>query len=253
MKNLLFTVCGRGGSKGVKNKNIRPFLGMPLFKYTLAAIKVFKEHYSEFNCFTVVSTDSQEFKDLLREMQGDIFLVNRAENLAEDTTPKMYVISDALLKSEEYFGIKFDAVVDLDITSPIRTPEDIYQCIEKLKDEIEVVFSVTHARRNPYFNMVCRKDDKIQKVLDSNFTARQQAPQMYDMNASIYAYAREALLRQIKTPLNLRCDIVEMPDTGIVDIDNEGDFELMELLFTYFAEKNEKVKEIMNNAELMTH
>ena len=42
--NILFTICARSGSKGVKNKNIREFNGLPLVTYTLAAYKIFLEN-----------------------------------------------------------------------------------------------------------------------------------------------------------------------------------------------------------------
>ena len=63
---------------------------------------------------------------------------------------------DSLNKAEEAFGMKFDMVVDLDITSPLRTVQDVKNAIDRKRQrpEVDVVYSVAPSRRNPYFNMV---------------------------------------------------------------------------------------------------
>ena len=84
------------------------------------------------------------------------------------------------------------------------------------------------------------------RVLDSNFTSRQQAPQMYDMNASIYVYKRSFLLnKNTKSPIQGKNGIIEMFDTGIIDIDNAEDFELMEHMAIYMREHFDEYKNIL--------
>ncbi len=80
--------------------------------------------------------------------------------------------------------------------------------------------TVAAARRNPYFNQLKRTEHGFKKVVESNFTARQQAPEIFDMNASIYAY-RPEYLRAGKGVLDGYCEAVEMDDTGILDLDHE--------------------------------
>ena len=67
------------------------------------------------------------------------------------------------------------------------------------------------------------------QLFASNFTARQQAPEIYDMNASLYAYSPE-FLKSGKGVLDGYCECIEMYDTGVLDLDHEIDFELMEVI-----------------------
>jgi len=249
---LLFTVCGRAGSSGVKSKNIRPFLGVPLFEYTLAAISSFiesnKEKYEDIFC--VVSTDSENFIEQVKARENKKFyIINRNAELSLNATPKMHVIKDALETVEKKSGQKFDLIIDLDITSPIRTIKDIQDAIDKKIGNVktDVVFSVTDARRNPYFNMVKQDGLFVTKVIDNSYTARQQAPKVFDMNASIYVYGRSFLLSGVKSPLDGRADIIEMPDTGVLDIDSERDFELMQVIAKWVFDNNIEYRASLQN------
>ena len=247
MTNILFTICGRAGSKGCKNKNIRKFLGKPLFEYSIQAIKSFNKEYDT-NYKIAVSTDSPEFIDMVETNHKEIFVINRDEKLAGDTIGKIDVIRDATIKAEEYFDEKYDFVVDLDITSPIRTIQNIKEAIDLAQDgsEYDCVFSVVKSRRNPYFNMIKFENGVYSRVLDSNFTSRQQAPQMYDMNASIYVYKNSFLLDEnTHSPIQGKNGIIEMFDTGIIDIDNPEDFEIMEHMAVYMKEHFEEYNKVL--------
>lgn len=89
--NILFTICGRAGSKGIKNKNIRNFLGYKLPLYTLSAIDLYIRRHPENKCDIAVNSDSKELLDIL-SIKTDIYKIERNENLAGDMIPKMVVI-----------------------------------------------------------------------------------------------------------------------------------------------------------------
>ena len=127
---------------------------------------------------------------------------------------------------------KYDYVIDLDITSPLRKVSDIENIFNKeIETQSDVVFSVVLSRRNPYFNMVEKtKDDKIVFSKPLSFVRRQDAPEVYDMNASIYCYKRDTLADSTKVPFKEKIDIVVMKDTYVLDIDHEEDFSIMECL-----------------------
>ena len=249
MMKILFTLCGRAGSKGCKNKNIRNFLGHPLFYYSINAIEKYCEKYNvEYRI--CISTDSIDFINLIPKKRN-IFIVNRSAGLALDNTPKMAAIRDCAIKTKEQLDFDFDFVVDLDITSPIRTVDDIKNGISVFQTGIyDCVFSVTKARRNPYFNMVKCVNGIYSKALESNFTTRQQAPRMFDMNASIYFYKNDFLLDENNyTPLQKKFAIFEMMDTGIIDIDDDEDFAMMEIIANHLKDNYCNYFEIFDLSE----
>ena len=248
---ILFTLCGRAGSKGFKNKNLKSFLGKPLVYYSVAAIALYMEKYGKNQEIDVVlNTDSEDLIALIEAQKMiDIYVIRRSEELGGDSVPKVDVIKDCLLQMQERLNKKYDIVVDLDITSPLRTVEDVKAAIDKKisRDDTDVVYSVTNSRRNPYFNMVKEENNYFCKAIASKYTARQQAPVFYDMNASIYAYSADALYTKASNVFfNDGCDAVIMKDTGVLDIDSEDDFELMQIIGNYFYETDEKMKTIKN-------
>ena len=247
--NILFTLCGRAGSKGVKGKNARDFLEVPLVWYSMANIALYMEKYAgEDDIKIVLNSDSEPLKGLVRCVKDvPVTILHREESLAGDKVPKVAVILDSLIKAEEVFARKFDMVVDLDITSPLRTVQDVKNAIDRKKqrNDVDVVYSVAPSRRNPYFNMVKEENGFYCKAIPSNFTTRQEAPVFYDMNASIYAYSPDALRnKEHATFFNSNCDAVVMRDTGILDIDSEEDYELMQVIAKYLYDNDESYGEV---------
>lgn len=245
---ILFTICGRAGSKGIKNKNLRQFCGKSLVYYTVSAIDLYLKRHPEIECDIVVNSDSKELLKLVfnNELRA-VSQIVRDEKLSGDSIGKIAVVNDCLSQMENIKNCQYDMVIDLDITSPLRTVDDLEKVVEtKIKTGADVITTVTTARRNPYFNQVKRTDRGVKKVIESSFTARQQAPEIYDMNASIYAYKPE-FLRSGKGVLDGYCEIVEMYDTGILDLDHENDFELMEVIAKYLINKRYEFGEVYEN------
>ena len=245
---ILFTICGRAGSKGIKNKNLRKFCGKYLVYYTISVIDLYLKKHPDVEYDIVSNSDSMELLELI-ENNGmrKIEKIVRDESLAGDTVGKIAVINDCLEKMIKRTDSCYDMVVDLDITSPLRTVADLEKVIAlQLEKGADVTTTVATARRNPYFNQVKRTEHGVKKVIESNYTARQQAPEIFDMNASIYAY-NPKFLKSGKGVLDGYCEIVEMYDTGILDLDHENDFELMEVVAEYLFGKRECFKEVIEN------
>jgi CMP-N,N'-diacetyllegionaminic acid synthase len=250
--NILFTICGRAGSKGLKNKNLKIFMGKSLVYYTMSAIELYKEKNNGVDLFhTCLSTDSKDLIELVVKRNDECFIINRGEELAGDTVAKMAVIKDCLSKSDNYFGISHDIVIDLDITSPLRTIQVILNAVEYQKQHpyLDIVFSVTNSRRNPYFNMVKQNaDGTVSKICESDYTARQQAPDVFDMNASIYVYKSNFLKNNITNKIfDGKCGTIKMFDTAVLDIDSEEDFVLMEIIAKHIYKSKAKFNEIYYN------
>lgn len=246
--NILFTICGRAGSKGIKNKNIKDFCGYPLPFYTVSAIDLYKKKNPNINCDVVLNTDSKDLINIFSEnLNVKIDVIERKEELGLDNTPKIAVISNCLEVMKKRKDANYDMVVDLDITSPLRTVDDVNNLIEKkIESNADVVFSVTNSRRNPYFNMVKKGDNGYERVITSNFNARQEAPEIFDVNASVYAYSPK-FLESGKGIFDGRCDIIKMMDTAVLDLDHENDLELMQLIAEYLFDTKAEFSQVKEN------
>lgn len=246
--NILFTICGRAGSKGIKNKNMKEFLGFPLPFYTVSVIDLFIKLNPSLCCDIVLNTDSNDLINMFkRQVSLNVDIIHREAILARDNTPKLAVISNCLQIIQQRKKYEYDMVVDMDLTSPLRTVKDVSNLIKrKMISNVDVVFSVTEARRNPYFNMVKKTEDGYKRVIASDFNARQEAPEIYDMNASLYAYSPSFLMSG-KALFEGRCDVIKMLDTAVLDLDNENDFEFMQVIAAYLFEKYPDYLEVRKN------
>lgn len=252
--NILFTICARAGSKGVRNKNIRNFCGLPIVNYTLAAYSLFCEKFYDENDSIVlaINTDSKELIQQVDETNIDYYYIDRKVELAGDVVSKISVINDTLKRVEEITSKNYDYIVDLDLTSPLRTVMDIKKMVDLMNDsdEADIVYSVTDSRRSPFFNMVCKDEQGFfNTVIASDYVCRQQAPECFDMNASIYVYSRAYLMTE---KMGKRKALIwKMKDTGILDIDSETDLELMQVIGNYFFEHDEEYSEIQKKAAIL--
>jgi len=224
---VLCTICARGGSKGVKNKNIKEINGKPLIAYTIEQAKAsgLFEHI-------VISTDSDDIANIAKEYGAEIFFKRSAE-MASDTAGKLDVIKDAFRRSEEYYNERFDYLMDLDATAPLRSVEDVVQSFEQfIQDDNDNLITAMPGRRSPYFNLVeVNKEGKVylSKTLDEAIVRRQDAPKSYDMNASIYIWKRGVILNETSIFLE-KTGLYVMPEERSIDIDTELDYKFVEFM-----------------------
>jgi len=221
------TICARGGSKGVKNKNIRELVGKPLI-----ALSLEQARSSSLFDLIVVSSDSTEILDVARSHGADL-LVDRPPELASDTAAKLPAIRHCVAEAEQFFGKRFDVIVDLDATSPLRLVEDIQGAVDLLESKnVSNVITAAPARRSPYFNLVELDDGgvvRLSKPLEKPLVRRQDSPQCFDMNASIYVWKRSALF-DYPTVFNVDTRLFAMPEERSIDIDTELDFQIVEFI-----------------------
>ena len=216
--------------------------------YTLSALDLYLKKHPALQYDIVASSDSEALLKMLGENQmRKVELIERDPSLAGDIVGKIDVISNCLQIMEARKGCKYDVVVDVDLTSPLRRVVDLERLLEvHLEKKPDVTTTAAPARCNPYFDQVEQTEKGVKKVGKSNFTARQQAPKVYDMNASLYAYA-PAFLLSGKGVLDGYCEVIEMYDTGILELDEENDFELMEVIAEYLFKKHPDFAEIREN------
>ena len=234
MKHVLITVCGRAGSKGFRNKNLKTFCGKPLVYYTLSAAELFRRQRPDLAVDICLNTDSPELIDLVLRGYPEVAIIERPAELGLDTVPKMAVFQHSLHTMEERRGYEYDFHIDMDITSPLRRVQDLAAAVELFESEadLDLVMSAAPSRRNPYFNMA--KEDEAgyaKRVIENRNTARQQAPACFDINASLYVFARRFLVSNLASDLWAgKVRLYKMLDTGILDIDCEEDYIMMELI-----------------------
>ena len=116
---ILCTICVRGGSKSVKNKNIKLINNKPLIYYSIQQAK-------KSNLFEdiVISTDSKKIQNISKSFGVKNFFL-RPRFLSTSSAPKIPVIRHALYKAERHYKKKYDYIIDLDATSPLRLVDDM--------------------------------------------------------------------------------------------------------------------------------
>ncbi len=231
--NVLCTICARGGSKGLKRKALQPIYGKPLISYTVRQAiksKVFKE--------VVVSTDSKKIQKVAQKFGAKSWFL-RPKRFASDKSAKLPAIRHALIESERYFNKKFDICVDLDITSPLRNMTDIKNSLVKFirNKRCHNLISVCSAKKNPYYNMIEKNKNEYKMVRKKqNIFRRQDAPEVFEINASIYIFKRHVLLKNYNL-INKKTITYLMPRNRSADIDDVHDFNFVKLSI----KKNEKL------------
>lgn len=231
MKNLLITICARGGSKGIPGKNIKPLNGKPLIGYSIDLAKQVQLKYG--NVSIALSTDSEDIINVAKSY-GLYTDYKRPDYLSNDTVGKIDAIKDILVYTENKEHIRFEYLLDLDATSPLRNIDDIESAFAILESDSNAVnlFSVSDAGRSPYFNMVEKKENgyfaQVKKIQGDVFT-RQSAPKVYDMNASFYIYRRIFFDLGYKGAITDRSLIYKVPHICF-DLDHPIDFEIISFL-----------------------
>ena len=190
----LCTICARGGSKGVPNKNLRPLNGISLIERTVRQARA-----SGLFTGIAVSSDSQGILQAAMDAGADL-AVDRPAELATDQADK----------------------------SPA-----IVHCARQAEGR-GMVFSVTPSRRSPYFNMVETIGDgpaHLIKPLKEAVLRRQDAPKTYDMNASIYVWRRDVFFPDAPVFTD-DTRVFVMPEERSLDIDSELDWMIATFLAT---------------------
>lgn len=222
----LCTVCARGGSRGVPGKNLRELAGRPLVARSV-------DHALASGMFDVVavSSDDQGILDCAIAA-GAHEAVERPEELATDDVPRVAAIVHAVRTVEQRRATRFDVVVELPPTSPLRSPGDVVAVVELLETSgAPNVVTTTPAARNPYYNVLERRGEGVAlvKELDAAVSSRQLAPECFDMNDAAWAWRRDDLLSRPAT-LYPATAMHVMPAERSVDIDSELDLRIAELL-----------------------
>lgn len=225
---ILGTICARAGSKGIPGKNLKVLSGKPLILHTIDEAK-------KCNLLDdiIISTDSNEIAELGNKEGISVPFLRPAE-LSSDTAGKWEVFRHALLEYERSSNQKIDYLVDLDVSAPLKTSEDITSVIKFALDnpETDIIYCGYEPERNPYFTMVEINKEGNAELVKSTETAyirRQDAPKVYSLSAAVLVIKREAIL-QFKHWTEAKTKIFPLPRERAIDIDTGLDFKIVECL-----------------------
>lgn len=232
--SILTVICARGGSRGIPRKNVKLLNGRPLIGYTIEQAKKFS-----FADRIVVSTDDKEIKRIAENYGVEVPFL-RPARLATDRMSVVPVVIHATREAEKYWKEKYQIVVSLSPTGPLREVDDIRRAVKILVDtkNTNAVFSVTETNSNPYFNIYEINDEGyavLSKKTGKAILRRQEAPRAFLQNGSIYVVWKKILIEE-SDPFEKRTRIYTMPKERSVDIDTSLDFEIAE----FFMRRTEK-------------
>jgi CMP-N,N'-diacetyllegionaminic acid synthase len=215
----LAVIPARGGSKGLKNKNILPLSGKPLISYTIECAKQ-SIHVNH----TIVSTDSLEIAEISRKNEAEVPFIRPAE-FSSDTASSIDVLIHAVKEFEKGTGKRVANVILLQPTSPLRTTAQLNQAIELyLSNKQTPVVSVCESESHPYYlrkisgNSLVPYDDTVNKHL-----RRQDLETVYQLNGAIYITSRDFLIEHGLIYKDKVIPYVMSKQTSI-DIDDKYDF-----------------------------
>ncbi len=219
--NKLFKVLipARGGSKGLKNKNIRMLSSKPIIQYTIEEAN---------NIFDVkdifVSTDSSEIKEVAEKL-GILVPKLRPKSLSDDLTP----MKDVILHFLENVN-KLDYLVLLQPTSPFRKSKHILEAINEMDDKTDMVVSVCESKHNPYWNLFEEtKSGVLKKSKKGNYYRRQDVPKVYLYNGAIYIIKVDSMIKNRNLNFkNVKKYLMDWKSS--IDIDTEEQLQYAEFI-----------------------
>jgi CMP-N,N'-diacetyllegionaminic acid synthase len=223
LKNTLFLITARGGSKGIPGKNIKLLHNKSLINYSIDLAREFVS--DEYIC---VSTDSAEISKVAENNGLHVPFVRPAE-LATDTAGSYEVIKHALHFYEDKLAI--DKIVLLQPTTPFRLKKQVADCISTYTKDCDMVVSVNTTKANPYQLLYIENQQGfIEKVIKgTDFERRQDLPKVFQINGAVYVYNVQSLKDKHIRDFN-KIRHYEMPELNSLDIDEPLDWLWAEFL-----------------------
>jgi CMP-N-acetylneuraminic acid synthetase len=226
-KKVLAITLARGGSKSVPNKNIKKILGKPLIYYTIK--EVLKSKYVD---DYIVSTDSKKISEVAKKYGAKVPFL-RPKNISNDKSAPQDALIHALNKYEKLTKIKFDYIIEIMCTNPLKNHQDIDLCIKKLDvTKSDTVISVQRLFDHHPIRIKKIKNDRIKDfILKENERTRRQdlKPHAFIRNGSIYAISRKTLVKHRSKVGKISRPYI-MPDHRSINIDEKIDFYIAELM-----------------------
>lgn len=228
--NILGVVGARSGSKGIRDKNIRPLLGKPLMAWVIEAGK--KSKYID---RLILSTDSQKYARIGKSLGIEVPFI-RPPEFATDGADDISYLTHAVWWLEKNEGWRADIIVRLIPTTPLAKTESIDECIKLLIDDPKATSARTikPAQKHPY-KLWRIEGDELKPFVPKKITGydepsnmpRQALPPAYS-HVDVIAVRYNTLMQEsLLTGKRIRYHMI---DKESIDIDTEADFSLAEIL-----------------------
>jgi N-acylneuraminate cytidylyltransferase len=223
-ERVIAVVPARGGSKSVPGKNIRALGGKPLLAWSIDVAR----QVSEIDRI-IVSTDDEPIASVGRDFGAEVYA--RPAHLATDEALVIDALKDLLrtLRSE---GEKPDWVVLLEATCPLRSVEDVRDCLKlAASGDYDSVATFKDAELNPH--RAWRIVAGVPEVFIEGaipWLPRQKLPKAYQLNGAVYVFRADFLAQEAKSLLVGKLGAVLMPRERSHDIDDSVDFTIVEAL-----------------------
>ncbi len=180
-QKILALIPARGGSKGIKNKNIIDLCGKPLISYTIEAAL-----NSKYIDNVIVSTDSSDIANIAVQYGAEVPFL-RPQALATDTSKTI----DAVLHAITYLKNKnrdYDVLVLLQPTEPLRDCTDIDNALTIFfKNNYNSLVSVSPVTDSPILIRTINNNNELKHLINCNSTIRRQdMKSYYVINGCIY-------------------------------------------------------------------
>ena len=214
-KTFLAIIPARGGSKRLPRKNILDLCGKPLISWSIeAALK------SKYISKVVVSSDDEEILNISSNFGADI--IKRPYELANDTATTFDAIKHTIDNLEKY-----DYIILLQPTSPLRNEKHIDEAIELLEEkQADAIVSVCEMDHSPLWSNTLPKDGNMNNFLrDEVLNKRSQdLEKYYRVNGAVYICKTDKLLENKSFFLKDNIFAYIMDRKSSIDIDEEIDF-----------------------------
>lgn len=220
---FLAIIPARGGSKGIKDKNIIELDGKPLLAHSIQA-----GLNSKYIDKVVVSTDSKIISKIAKKYGAEVPFI-RPEYLASDTAKTIDTVIHCIEEMKK-LGEEYKYVVLLQPTQPLRQPWHIDEAIElMLKTDEDALSSVSRVKDHPILMRTIDENGHAVNLLNESSTKRRQDfPDFYKVNGAIYINKINENLNS-KTSLNDNRLAYIMDEMYDVDIDELMDLELAQI------------------------
>ncbi len=229
-KDIVCFIFARGNSQGIKNKNLLKFK-----KMSLLANSILQSKKSKYISKTYVSTDSKKIANEARKYNAEVPFI-RPKSLARNNSPEIKAWKHAINYLEKISKKIPKYIVSLPTTAPLRNKFDINKCILKaVKNNLDIVFSVTPSTRNPYYNILVKKNGKLQTASNQKrkLFRRQDAPKCYDLSTVCYVF-KTHYIKKTSNLFSGKTGYVVIPKKRAIDIDDLFDYKLA----NYLSKKN---------------